>query len=105
MAAPCASFAAQMRPSCASMIERQIESPMPIPLDFVVKKASNSRCAFSSENPTPQSVTVTCTCCASFCSDTQLARPIRDRVHRFDPVDHQIHDDLLQLHFIGEDER
>jgi hypothetical protein len=47
------------------MIERQIESPIPMPLDFVVKKVSNSRPAFSVEIPTPQSVTLTCTCCAS----------------------------------------
>src|SRR3954467_7044762 len=53
------------RPPWASMIERQIESPIPMPLDFVVKKASNSRPAFSVEIPTPQSVTLTCTCCVS----------------------------------------
>jgi hypothetical protein len=37
------------------MIERQIDSPMPMPLDLVVKKALNSRSAFSAEIPTPQS--------------------------------------------------
>ena len=26
---------AQIRPSCASMIERQMESPIPMPVDFV----------------------------------------------------------------------
>src|SRR6266851_3606999 len=45
------------------MIERQIESPMPMPLDLVVKKALNIRSAFSAEIPTPQSVTLTSTCC------------------------------------------
>src|SRR5258708_6406883 len=49
------------RPSCASTIERQIESPIPMPLDLVVKKALNSRFAISAEIPTPQSVTLTCT--------------------------------------------
>jgi len=39
------------------MIERQIESPMPV--DLVVKKALNSRSAFSAEIPTPQSVILT----------------------------------------------
>jgi enoyl-[acyl-carrier-protein] reductase (NADH) len=41
------------------MIERQIESPMPIPLDLVVKKALNNRSTFSAEILTPQSVTLT----------------------------------------------
>jgi hypothetical protein len=48
------------------MLERQIESPMPMPLDLVVKKALNSRSAFSAEIPTPQSFTVTSTWSASF---------------------------------------
>ena len=47
------------------MIERQIDSPMPMPLDLVVKKALNSRSAFSAEIPTPQSFTVTSTCRSS----------------------------------------
>ena len=44
---------AHSRPPCASMIERQIESPMPMSPDLVVKKAVNSRSAFSAEIPTP----------------------------------------------------
>jgi hypothetical protein len=40
---------AHSRPPWASMIERQIESPIPMPLDLVVKKALNSRSAFSAE--------------------------------------------------------
>ena len=52
--APWGTFAvAHSRPPCASMIERQIESPMPIPPDLVVKKALNSRSAFSVKIPTP----------------------------------------------------
>src|ERR1700722_6484133 len=47
------------------MIDRQIESPIPMPLDLVVKKGLNSRSAFSAENPTPQSVTLTRTCWGS----------------------------------------
>jgi hypothetical protein len=31
------------------MIERQIDKPIPMPLDLVVKKAVNSRSAFSAE--------------------------------------------------------
>src|SRR5277367_3098312 len=37
--APCGSWgAAQIRPPCNSMIERQIDSPIPMPPDLVVKK-------------------------------------------------------------------
>src|ERR1700693_4047789 len=62
--APWGTFAvANSRPPWASMIERQIESPIPMPLDLVVKKALKSRSAFSAEMPTPQSVTLTSTCC------------------------------------------
>ena len=42
---------AASRPPCALTIERQIDSPMPMPLDLVVKKASNSRSAFSAATP------------------------------------------------------
>jgi len=35
--------------------------------------------------------------------DHQFAWPIRDRLHRFDAVDHQIDDQLLQLDPIGQD--
>ena len=36
-----------------------------MPLDLVVKKAVNSRSAFSAEIPTPQSATLTSTYCVS----------------------------------------
>jgi hypothetical protein len=39
--------------------------PYPCRLDLVVKKALKSRSAFSAEIPTPQSVTLTSTCCVS----------------------------------------
>jgi hypothetical protein len=42
---------ADSRPSWASTIERQIESPMPMPLDLVVKKRLNSRSACLSGDP------------------------------------------------------
>jgi hypothetical protein len=35
-----------------------------MPLDFVVKKVLKSRSALSAENPAPQPVTESCTCCA-----------------------------------------
>ncbi len=37
-------------------------------------------------------------------SDQEFARPIRDRLHGFDAVDHEIKDDLLQLNFVGEND-
>ena len=87
------------------MIERQIESPIPMPLDLVVKKALNSRSTFSAEIPTPQSVTLTSTNLFLVLarSDHQFARPIRHRLHGFDAIHHQIDDHLLQLDPIGED--
>src|SRR5712671_1258954 len=60
---------AHSRPPWASTIERQIDSPIPMPLDLVVKKALKSRSAFSAEMPTPQSVTLTSTCCVSSSRD------------------------------------
>ena len=48
---------AQRRPPWASTIERQIESPMPMPLGFVVKKASNKRSVISGAIPGPESST------------------------------------------------
>ena len=79
--------------------------PCPCRPDLVVKKASNSRSAFSAVTPTPQSLTVTRIWPALPARpDHQLARPVRDRLHRFDAVDHEIEDDLLQLDPIGEDQ-
>ena len=77
-----------------------------MPPDLVVKKASNSRSAFSAANPTPQSLTVTRIWLGFLLvrPDHQLARPVRDRLHRFDAVDDEIEDDLLQLDPIAEDQ-
>ena len=36
--------------------------------------------------------------------DHQLAQPVRDRLHRFDAVDDEIEDDLLQLDPVAEDQ-
>lgn len=49
---------AHSRPPWASKIERQIDSPMPMTLDLLVKKALKTGSAFSAEIPTPQSVTL-----------------------------------------------
>src|SRR4029079_8318185 len=50
---------AQRRPPCDSMIERQIDSPIPIPSSFVVKKASKIFSKFSASAPGPLSAIVT----------------------------------------------
>src|SRR5271166_2607656 len=49
------------------MMDRQIDSPMPMPLGLVVKKALNSRSTCSGSMPTPQSCTATSTASASRC--------------------------------------
>jgi hypothetical protein len=43
-------------PPWASTIERQIDSPIPIPSGFVVKKASKSRSFGAKSSPRPESV-------------------------------------------------
>jgi hypothetical protein len=87
------------------MIERQIESPIPMPLDLVVKKAltPSGRSAFSAEIPTPQSVTLTSTRCVSSGPDRITgSRPIRDRLHCFNAIHRQVNNHLLQLDPIGQ---
>jgi hypothetical protein len=46
---------AQSRPPQFSMIERHILRPIPMPSDFVVKKASKIRSRFSGSIPVPVS--------------------------------------------------
>src|ERR1700693_5468706 len=91
---------AHSRPPWASMIERQIESPMPMPPDLVVKKALNSRSAFSAEIPTPQSVTLTSTCCVSSWSDritSSRGRTVTECMASM-PFIHSLMADQLTLH-------
>src|SRR5262249_62159221 len=60
--APCGSLgAAQSRPPCASMIERLIDSPMPMPPGLVVKNALNAWSRSLARMPTPVSCTATLT--------------------------------------------
>ena len=77
-----------------------------MPLDLVVKKALNSRSAFSAEIPTPQSFTVTRTWPASSSCDRIVSSRGRsdDRLHRLNTVHHQIDDHLLQLDPISENQ-
>jgi hypothetical protein len=46
-----------IRPPCDSTIDRQIESPIPIPSGLVVKNASKIRLASSGSIPVPESST------------------------------------------------
>jgi hypothetical protein len=48
---------AQSRPPCASMIDRLIGRPIPMPCARVVKKGSKSRVINSGDTPTPVSIT------------------------------------------------
>jgi hypothetical protein len=91
-------------PPCAAMIERLIDSPIPMPLALVVKKALNSRSAFAESIPMPESCTATSTSPASCgCDRISISRgPIGDRRHRFEAVHHEVDDHLLQLNAIAE---
>src|SRR5262249_30033205 len=58
--APCGSAGeAHSRPPCASVMERQIVSPIPIPLALVVKNGLKILSAVSWSSPTPLSFTNT----------------------------------------------
>src|SRR5580693_2661329 len=48
---------AHKRPPCDSMIDRLIESPIPVPSGFVVKNASKILLAWSEGSPAPLSLT------------------------------------------------
>lgn len=68
---------ADIRPPWASTIDRQTDSPMPSPLDLVVKKALNRRLAFSVEMPIPLSVTLRTTWPVSSLPDQIKSSPGR----------------------------
>ena len=52
---PCGiAFATVMRPPCDFTMDRQIESPMPMLSDLVVKNASKIRLALSGSIPVPE---------------------------------------------------
>ena len=95
---------ADSRPPWDSTIDRQIDRPMPMPSDLVVKKASNSRLAFPAVPNQFRSLyrRPEFACFVLTRPDRQLASPVGDRLHRFDAVDDEIEDDLLQLDPIAE---
>src|SRR5207247_10971615 len=59
VAPPPALFVAQMTPPCASMIDRAIASPIPMPSRFVVKNGSKICSWESPRSPGPESSTAT----------------------------------------------
>ena len=104
-AVPCGVRAdAHKRPPCASMIDRQIESPMPRPSDLVVKKGSKMRCAMAGSSPGPVSSTVTCGTVrlGEGDGDGQLPFAVRDRCHGLDAVHDQVQQHLLQLNLVAQ---
>jgi hypothetical protein len=75
---PCGiALAAVMRPPCDSTIDRQIDSPIPIPSAFVVKKTSKIRFSSSGLMPVPESSTDMRTQSASCFSDRTQTRRSR----------------------------
>src|ERR1700722_2995009 len=67
-------LAAQIRPRWASMIDRHIESPMPMPLCFVVNIGSKRRSAIAGLKPMPVSATATSIACSVGLEDILRAR-------------------------------
>ena len=94
-------------PPWASMIERQIDNPMPMPPGLVVKNASNIRAACSGIDTRPGildfqhhgvgSIRARC--------DHRGARKVLHGRHGLNRVDDQVDDDLLKLDPVSLDGR
>ena len=72
-----------MRPPWASMMDRLMDSPIPIPVGLVVKNASNIRSIFWGFRPVPESRTATRTPpFSNFCEDSLNSRglPVTDAI-------------------------
>ena len=92
------------------MRDRLIDSPIPRPCGFVVKKGSNRWSASGSRKPTPASSTVTTaqgpSSMVSRAARTTSRRSLgRDVAHGLGRVDEQVEEDLLELDPIAEDRR
>jgi hypothetical protein len=87
---------AQMRPSWCSMIERQMASPIPIPLPFVVNSGLKIRSTSEGSIPLPLSSIDTCTAPDSLRFDRAQHPRLRE-VHGLEGIHQQVHDNLLQL--------
>jgi hypothetical protein len=87
--APCGSLGAvHSRPPCAPMIERLIDSRMPMPPGFVVRNALSTRSRSLARMPTPASCTATRTnvVVVTLRPDDERPRPAGHRRHGLDGV-------------------
>jgi hypothetical protein len=86
------------------MIDRQIDSPIPMPCDFVVKNDSNMRSTSFGAIPVPESSTDKSTPSASRIAVLILNTRVRSRyqVHGVGGVPDQVQDNLLQLAFVAD---
>jgi hypothetical protein len=74
------------------MIERQIESPIPIPVGLVGEEGVEESVGVLARDPDAV-IRHTCehlVCIVLTGSDHQFARPIRDRLHCFNAIHHQV---------------
>jgi len=97
---------AHSRPPWASIIERQIESPIPMPLDLVVKEGVEQAVRIlGGDTGRRKSVTLTSTCCVSSWRDriTSSRGRSHDRLHCFNAIHRQVDNHLLQLDPIARD--
>ena len=96
-----------MRPRCDLMIDRQIASPIPVPFALVVKNASKIYSLSFAPRPGPVSSIHTSTPSGLENSDLTVSTRARSETefHRFDGIDDQVEEDLLQLHAVGGDAR
>src|SRR5665213_3225893 len=86
---------AHKRPPCDSMIDRLMDSPIPVPLSLVVKNALKICSACSGGNPTPVSVTEISSRPSS-ASDFDCKLTSAGRfLHGIDGVEHEVHENLL----------
>jgi hypothetical protein len=69
--------AAHRLPPCASTIDRQMDRPIPMPCDLVVKKASKIRSVWLRSIPVPESSTATLTSLEASSSDLIVKRRSR----------------------------
>ena len=81
-----------MWPPCASMIERLIDSPIPIPFGFFVTNGSKILSPSFGSSPTPEFLHLDTNAVRpiELRSNQQLPRPIDDRDHRLDAIHDQV---------------
>ena len=83
---------------------RQIDSPMPMPVDLVVNKGSKMRSRMACIDPGSRipDAHQHAAGAIDLRPDVQDARPVGDGAHRIRAVHDEIHDDLLQLDSVAQ---